>query len=359
MDYHPPETRVVPDSAPGRLTAGTPHAERRQARRLLVGTSFAVDDGFYPNFKSSRRLDKYWKNIAAMMATARRFTPPGTELVVFTTDRPAASAAAVLERLGVRLESPVFSYRPPEGFYSAFQGAFYLFDALTWCSAHADGFDDFLFLDPDCLIAGPLDALRDAIRAHDFIVYQLAWPLSRQNNGVTREDLQQVFAELSGRPCPEPPSTWGGEMLAFSRAGLDRFVSALPEIWAANLARFHAGKPKLNTEEHVTAYFIWRDRPPMQNALGHYVKRFWTGYKYRNCFEGDERLPIWHLPGEKSRGMLRVFALLAAHPDLLDRMSDTEIRARLAKAVGLRGAWVRDFVFNVLKATGKSFAGVP
>lgn len=326
---------------------------------LLIATAFTPDSSQLPNVKTINRRGVYWQNIAVLMATARTFAPSGTELVVFSTDLPTAEAAPILARADVQIIDVPFKYSPPENFYHAFNGAFYLFDAMKWCIDNKGDGHDYLFLDPDCIISGDIRDIGIMLRDYDIIAYELPYRQDWQNSSLLHEDLCALAKEYSGLSDVSSFKQYGGELYAFNAKGLQQVTSALPEVWGVNLQRFASGKAKFNTEEHLISYIFWRDALRICEANGRFVKRFWTGSRYRNYRKGEEALPIWHLPSEKERGIRRVFHDLAQRKLQLDASDGQRVKAYLASAVGLQGDWTREISFRVLSMIGKSWQGLP
>ena len=344
----------MPNNSPtdNRLDSSTP------ARSLVIGTAFTLDDSQAPNLKTLSKRGVYWQNIAVMMATARMFAP-AAELIVFSTDPPTDEAAPILASVDAKVVNTPFQYRPPKNFFHMFNGAFYLLDAMNWCVANRADSCDYLFLDPDCVVTGDISAIQEVLRKFDIIAYELPYRKDWRNSGLLHDDLCALAREFSGRTDTSKFRQYGGEFYAFNATGLQQLTAALPEVWEANLQRFAAGKAKFNTEEHVISYIFWRDAPRVCDAKGRFVKRFWTGSRYRNYRKGEEALPVWHLPAEKDRGIPRVFEDIVQQKFRLTDADSKATKRYLASALGLHGDWSREICFRVLSMLGKSWHGLP
>ncbi|QNT70747.1 hypothetical protein [Defluviicoccus vanus] len=344
---------------PSNSPADNPLDSTSSAPSLVIGAAFTLDDSQAPNLKTMSRRNVYWQNIAVMMATARMFAPAGAELIVFSTDPPTKEAAPILAAVDANIVDTPFQYRPPKNFYHAFNGAFYLLDAMNWCAANRAKNCDYLFLDPDCVMTGDINAMQATLRTSDIIAYELPYRRDWRNSGLLHDDLCALCREFSGRADTSGVKQYGGELYAFNATGLQQLTSALPEVWEANLARFAAGKAKFNTEEHLISYLFWRDAPRIYDAKGRFVKRFWTGTRYRNYRKGEEALPVWHLPAEKDRGIPRIFKDIETQKFGLTSTDREKTKRYLASSLGLQGDWSREICFRFLSMMGKSWQGLP
>lgn len=117
--------------------------------------------------------------------------------------------------------------------------------------------------------------------------------------------MRLLFSELDGRDPGTAPEYFGGEIFAADMGVIRQINGMAKELWQQMLERFASGKTKFNEEAHFLSYCY--------HKIGHYgllesyIKRIWTSPRYNNVQPGDENLPIWHLPAEKTGGIALIF----------------------------------------------------
>jgi hypothetical protein len=159
--------------------------------------------------------------------------------------------------------------------------------------------------DTDCVFVRPADSLRRAIDRHGVLTYDCALDPDEDINGLSRRDLGNVYREMGGPQMSAPPH-FGAEIFAARAADLPRVVQQIDSLWHDNLKRYVEGKPHFNTEEHYLSYIY--------NSLGYpagtanpFIRRIWTGFRYRTTRPSDFDLAVWHVPAEKTYGIRRLF----------------------------------------------------
>ena len=264
----------------------------------------------------------YWRCVALYFAISARVNPDA-EHVLFTNFERVPSVdglglPALLGELGVQVTPVPFTYQPPPGYYGSWRNQFYVFDVLQHLTRTLAPADVAVVLDSDCFWLRPAAQLAADVRRHGLLTYAVAEENAAADvpiNGLTRNEMRQVFEELSGQAVPEPPLYFGGEFYAATGAATARVVAAWEALWPELLRRHAEGRLKFNEEAHALSYLYWALGYPAGTADA-YIKRIWTVlFRLHNARPEDAARTIWHVPAEKRYGIRRLF------DDLKDRRS--------------------------------------
>ena len=116
-----------------------------------------------------------------------------------------------------------------------------------------------------------------------------------------------------GKGAAENPVYYGGEIFAATLPVIRQINALAPLVWQDMLERHRAGQPKLNEEAHFLSYCY--HRIGNFGSLEGFIKRIWTSPHYSNVQPEDVKLPIWHLPSEKTGGIALIFKKLEIGPE--------------------------------------------
>jgi hypothetical protein len=257
----------------------------------------------------------YWRCLLVFFITSKRFNKTERHLLFTNAEQlpvvDGRDVRGMLDDLGVEIIKTPFRYKTPKGYFGMFQNQFYEFSILEYIAGHGGHPDDqYLILDSDCLFLRPVaDLFREAAPS-GFISFEDEVSPEYVINGLSRNDLRQIYGELLGYGLPDIPSYHLGEFLLCSEYNIRRIYADFQELWPLLLARHYAGLPKFNEEAHTLSYLYYKNGlfpSPRKN----YMKRIWTNpLFYRNVEPSDTELAIWHLPAEKTFGIARLYALL-------------------------------------------------
>jgi hypothetical protein len=256
-----------------------------------------------PNVTANDSTTAYFNAMGVTFASLRRWNPDlPLELI---SDAPApAPFADVLSELGVQLRLVPFRHRPPEGFHHSFGASLYMLDALNETQA------DTAFLDPDVLCVRPLAAMWEATSGA-MGVLPMDYTPSHNINGLTRLEAGELH-RLLGEPVTAPPAHFGGECYVIPADLLAPLSERAEKAWAFALARHAVGLTRFTTEEHILSYAA-RGVPTC--SVEPFIRRVWTAARWRTVTGHESDLTLWHLPAEKNRGFVSVYAAV------LDRKS--------------------------------------
>jgi hypothetical protein len=105
------------------------------------------------------------------------------------------------------------------------------------------------------------------------------------------------------------PSYHLGEFFLASVKNVRKIYADFKELWPQLLYRHAKGLSKFNEEAHTLSYLYFKNGFRASQA-DHFMKRIWTNpLFYRNVTPSDSNLCIWHLPSEKTFGLLKLYDL--------------------------------------------------
>lgn len=255
-----------------------------------------------------RHQDIYWRCVLVFFSTSRRLHKTQKHILFTNTKAlPVVDGVDIsnaLEMLEVEVIYTGFDYKTPKGYYGQFQNQFYEFSILEHISkTNHNSRDLYLLLDSDCIFIKPADELFRAASATGFISFEDDVKPEYIINGLSRNDLKDIYAELLGRSISAPPSYHLGEFLLCSVENIKKISNDFVQLWPVLLERHKAGLKKLNEEAHTLSFLYFKHD---LTAAGDnpFMKRIWTNPAfYRNVSRSDLELCIWHLPAEKTFGL--------------------------------------------------------
>lgn len=278
----------------------------------------AEESSEYPQVGKASHLPEfqqvYWRCVAVFFAVSIQ-TNPQRKHILFTNVAEAnlpeidgLDLRGFLKEKKVEIVTLPLRWQAPQGWHGRWRNQFYIFDILEFIENQyntAASDDAFVVLDSDCLVNRSLDSLFQALRRDHLLVLPLGYPEAHNINGLTRQDMRLLYTELDGRDPGLVPEYFGGEIFAADMQVIRQINRMAKGIWQQMLERFAAGKPKFNEEAHFLSYCY--HKIGNYGSLEGFIKRIWTSPKYNNVQAGDEQLPIWHLPAEKTGGIALIF----------------------------------------------------
>jgi len=254
----------------------------------------------------------YWRCLLVFFITSKRFNREERH-VLFTNVKALPvvdgnDVSRMLADMDVDVVFTDFRYKTPKGYYGAFQNQFYEFSILEHIAkSGAPGSDQYLILDSDCIFLKPVADLFEAAKPEGFISFHDPVEPDYVINGLSRNDLRNLYEELMQTRVREVPAYHLGEFLLCSVERIRRIYADFTELWPELLERHREGKMKFNEEAHTLSYLYFRQglRPARENR---WMKRIWTNpLFYRNVEDDDAGLAIWHLPAEKTFGIYELY----------------------------------------------------
>jgi hypothetical protein len=243
----------------------------------------------------------------------------------------------IMHDLGVDVIHIDFKYKTPKGYFGSFQNQFFEFSILEYIAQNRhEPTDLYLIADSDCVFIRPAKRLFHAAEPNGFISFEIDSPVDHQINGLSRLDMQVLFAEMLGKEVEEIPSYHLGEFLLSSNSHIKKLYADFLELWPVLLERHEKGLKKLNEEAHTLSFLYFKNgwKAAKQNL---FMKRIWTNpVFYRNVDPSDLKLTLWHLPAEKTFGIARLYDYLLFRLDEYGKnISDRSFLGLVRKTTGI------------------------
>jgi hypothetical protein len=264
----------------------------------------------------SSTLDTYLRCIIVAFYSLRHFNPD-CELQLTTNKELPEPYNSQLISIGVSTIIIEYIHNPPAVFGDSFRGCFYLFDAIIAEEESA------LFIDPDiyCSKKIPLEIFTGNTPA----ALNMKFEQEREVNGLNLFKAREIFAILLKLPPVNSHNHLGGEAVFIPKQFRNKFIADFERIWQANTKCSIEGKEFLTTEEHIISLALSND---FVIDLDEIILRIWTDTKYRRIEGGTfnpEKIPLWHLPAEKSYGFYKAYKL-ASRNKLFDSHNEEELQ---------------------------------
>jgi len=281
-----------------------------------ICTDAIGEESIYPQTgeKSSgvKHQNIYWRCILLFFATSKRFNNTQKHLLFSNTRlMPVLDGKNVeksLEELDVEIIFTDFKYKTPKGYFNLFQNQFYEFSILEYIVENNPNLQDhYLILDSDCIFTRSVDALFKHAAAKGFASFEDDCTTDLVIHGLSRKDMKVLYEELLHKKLHVIPGYHLGEFFLASVKNIRIILADFKEIWIELLARHKENLPKFNEEAQTLSFIYFKNNfQALKNKT--YLKRIWTNpVFYRNVEATDINVAIWHLPGEKTYGLLTLY----------------------------------------------------
>lgn len=279
----------------------------------------------------------YMRSVACFFATSVRNNPRSRHLLFSNMKEFPVSVDGVvfdqlLDRLGVEKICLPLTFCTPQGYYGSWRNQFYIFDVVRHFAEHWNDNDALILLDSDCVFTQDVAPLFEQIHQDGCVVYDVGYQPSEPINGLSREQMGEIFQSLNPSGVYEDvPTYFGGEFVAITGGVAGTLTENFARLWIQLVDRHMLKLPKLNEEAHCLSY--------LYTSLGRvgdgspYIKRIWSGLPHHptNVEPSDLRLAIWHVPAEKRYGLRRLYHQVA---DQGSFVWCTPVGSEFTKAVG-------------------------
>ncbi|WP_191300220.1 hypothetical protein [Deinococcus indicus] len=180
----------------------------------------------------------------------------------------------------------------------SFPGSLYTLDVIKKI-AQAESLDEYIILDPDCLVIGEIDSRFLERHGCNIGFYKLI------------EGADYQFNKFPFERYGKDINLIGGEVIMINTQGAKEICQAIGSI---------TDRRGLLTEEHYLTVIANQGKIRYCH-INTEVKRIWTRMSYRNCADRDYLYKIIHLPAEKKKGIPRLFDkidFINSHDDLIE-----------------------------------------
>ncbi len=316
-----------------------------ESPKVQIAIPFAQVESINPNIGETNFVNNqeiYFRNIYTCFISIRKHNPD-VELRLFTNKELPDLYQEQLDGLGVAITLTPFTFNPPEEYGNLFRGCFYIFDAIARMKIST------LFLDPDIICIKKIDMAE--IEQYSFQnrigIFYPGFDNEKKINGLTHKEAVKIYNSLMEKSYV-PNKHLGGECFLLPLALRDSLMLDFSEYWTiANKRENFENNNFLTTEEHILSILTLKFK---SFSLNHHIARIWTTKTYRRI-EGTralERLTFWHLPSEKSRGLLDIYHFISANEKEYREYSKTKEIKFLKRALTLNFMSIRQQTSNVL-----------
>jgi len=324
---------------------------------MEIAIPFAQVEAINPNIKrreSDKALEVYLKCIVVCFASCRR-SDSRISLVLYTNKPIDTYFRKLLYKLKVDIRIVPSTFNPPDIFGDRFRGCFFLFDALKHTQTST------LFLDPDIVAINDITQI-ESVCGENLGVFKLDSSQNTLINGIdlrTANKIYRAYRELKKEEKPlEKTSHLGGEILFVPSTRIESLNTNISQIWNWNVARALNGKEFLTTEEHILNQLIETSESASLNS---FISRIWTTRKFTRHQGNDvdlNSLSLWHLPAEKSRGFMTMYANLEKC-EFQFRASDEAFKNETRKIMNIDNRLNRilSFIYSLKSLGQKMFEG--
>lgn len=318
---------------------------------------------------SQKHQNIYWRCILLFYITSKRFNKDEKH-ILFTNLRAlptldGRSVSNILAELDVKVIHTDFKYKTPENYFGSFQNQFYEFSILEYIAQNDHNLNDnYLILDSDCIFLKPAKNLFDAAAPTGFISFKDPVKPEYVINGLSRNNLKDIYQELLGKEITEIPHYHLGEFLLCSVKNIKKIYEDFEILWPQLLDRNAKGLTKFNEEAHTLSYLYFKNGFRPSNDAS-FMRRIWTNpVFYRDVEANDTQLVIWHLPSEKIFGIHTLYNLFFNKSKNYGlNISDQQFISIVQKAVGVPRLSLKMklkyYIVSYYKALNKRFKKLP
>lgn len=290
---------------------------------ICVDTESSHDRIKYPNLDvkdSAARRARYWQFVTTFCCSSVRCNPQLQHLVYTNDEEPVLDRGRDLREflasIGVEIRHlPFETYVPPASSGTKFRNAYYKLDVLrALASLPAD--DGSLLVDSDCLWVRPNPAVKQEMESGKLLlydVYERTDPFQREPKDMSRAEMGELYTQLDPGYPEKFPVWYGGEFVGGKHATLRKIIAELDDDFAMMVEKsreqqfvFRDGWNIFDGDEFQLS-FVCNKGLVTNTDMRPYLKRIWSQEYLSNVQNEDVDLTIWHLPGEKERGLPLLF----------------------------------------------------
>jgi lipopolysaccharide biosynthesis glycosyltransferase len=333
----------------------------------IFATWICIDDvsnaSYFPSSKGNsndwRIQEIYWKCLATCLYSARKFNP-NLRLAVFCNNEMLPTVNGVsykklFDYLNIEFYITPFEFQTPEGYFKSWRNQFYEFSIFKYI-ASSNCFDDndtIVLVDSDCIVTGELSEIYNQISINECITYTINYEPGFVINGITRNDMKNIFESLDDIKLDSVPDYHAGEFFAATIRYVKKIMDIFYPTWQMLLELHKKNLPRLNEEAHVLSYLYYKTGRKGGEA-NMYIKRMWTDpTTYRNIDTGDQHFKIWHLPAEKRYGFKTFFKFLKKQSFDLNAFTNEQLIKKFERTFQIPQLNVSRKIFFIVKNIAK------
>ena len=299
----------------------------------VIINAFAVDSEKCggANIQAKKSLLVYLKNICVSLQSAK-INNPMTDVILVSNFKIPEPFCAQLERAGIGMIEIAFScFNVPSSFVWSL--AYFKLCALKYMAENTH-YDNILLIDTDTVCMKEFREIWEETESSILLynVHSNYWDDVRQ--GIVR-DYEKLYGEKKNL------QHYGGEFVCGNRILLNTFLSKCEAVYE-KIKNSGFDMYSLSGDEMILSIAAeeMADKIIESNP---YIGRFWTGLEYlvdTRCYQNI--LCVWHFPGEKELGMIRLYKYLQKNHALPEKK-------KLYKYFGLPKNYRPDLIKYCLK----------
>jgi len=255
----------------------------------------------------------YWRCVAVFFATSKIHNPTAKHVFFTNAQLPVVDGTdfgELFSKLRVQVITLPITFRLPKDVSDSWGNQFYILDVIRYLAEHRLA-DSYIVLDCDCVWTAAADPIVAMIADKSCLLYMLgheAYPLRQKINGVTRQEMALLEAEVFGDTTFNKElgiHYHGGEIFAATHEACADINQDIDRLWAQRQIA-QTGASGYLEEAHFLS-IIYKHRKYEPYTANFFIKRIWTMLRYNTVLKEDVSLPIWHLPAEKTSGFRRAY----------------------------------------------------
>lgn len=277
-----------------------------------IAFPFAFKEGYGTSAQVSGGTDEqkyslYMKNIIVAATSAKRQNPED-EVVMITNREPLPFCREAFDKAGIKITIiPYDSFTMPGNF--PWSLAFFKLCAMAYL-AKSD-YEKVVVLDADTLSVRSYEEMWK--EAEDgLLLYPVGHSYHHTEREVIRKDTVQLGFDHLGNMVH-----YGGEFVCGKVSDFAKYVAHCQEVFVRVEEKCSELRDTFNDETiFCIAAMLYRQHDRIIDAAA-YSYRFWTvkGFYLVETTWKHQPVTIWHLPGEKTTGILELYKYYQKHGD--------------------------------------------
>lgn len=277
----------------------------------VIAAAFAFEEDYGNSPQLTGRSDEqkirvYMRNIVVSLISAHRMNPDDRTVLVTNADIPGEYRKE-LEDGGVEIERIEFdSFRMPKKFIWSL--AFFKLCALEYL-LNNDEYEKILLVDSDTYTVKDFKELwKEADKG--ILLYNVCHSIEHPERVKIIEDYRKLYPEED-----ENIVHYGGEFICGRKENISRYIEECREVYKRICASDYDVQDNIGDETLTAIAAAHLKRQALIIEAGAYVTRYWTEERFYLVSTNTVYNPVcvWHLPGEKDKGMLIMYDYYIKH----------------------------------------------
>lgn len=278
----------------------------------LICIPFAYEDNRQSgvNLHSSDKLNIYLKNACVALLSAKKNNEEDEVMLAtnLSCEQIPHTYLDILQKNGVLIETIPFDLFNFSNNY-LWSLAYYKLCVLSHIVNM--GYENVSYMDTDVYIQGNFKNIWEECE-QNILLYDICHGLGTRDYQIICDEMTD-FARGKKMLCTH----YGGEFFAANAKKAKEFVGVAKSIYEEMIARNFV---TTKGDEFIISLAANQMKQSVKNA-GAYIFRFWTGANFRlvsTCYENNA-VTVLHMPGEKERGILKIYSSYATKGMLPDK----------------------------------------